>query len=87
MDYFVFYGIAVLAAYKALCPDGRRPPCPDPVGLILIGLIIGAIAAVAYYFLFVAKRALECCDLIAVALLAYLFTHFIWTLFFRKKQA
>ena len=86
MEGFVFYSAAALAGVLAICPRGRRPPCPDPVGKSLIGLLFGVIAAVAYYFLFVGKRALECYDIVAVILYAYLFSHFIWILFFTEKE-
>ncbi len=83
-----FFVVAVLAAYKGWCPRGQRPPCPDPVGKTLIGgIITGVTAALAYYFLFVGKRALECCDLIAVILIAFLFAVLIQTLFFAKREA
>lgn len=83
-----FIVVAVLAAYKGWCPRGHRPPCPDPVGKVLLGgTITGAIAGFAYYFLFIGKRALECYDLIAVILIAFLFAVFIQTLFFAKREA
>lgn len=89
MHQIIFYGVAALAGFRALCPPDAglrdRDPCPDPLARILFGFITGAIAAVAYFFLFVGKRALEVCDLIAVAMLAYLFSYFIWALFFAKK--
>jgi len=79
---------AVLAGYLAWCPRGGRPPCPDPIVKTLFGgFITGAIAGAAYLFLFVKDRAVECCDLIAVAVIAYLFALFIYTLFFAKKEA
>ena len=82
--------MAVFAGFRALCPPwatvADRPPCPDPLGRVLFGFIAGAIAALAYFFLFVGKRALECCDLIAVSILAYLFSYLIWALFFAKKR-
>jgi hypothetical protein len=85
-----FYAIAVLAGFRALCPPSQGAleydPCPDPLARVVYGFIAGAIAAVGYFFLFVGKRALECCDLIAVAILAYLFSYFIWALFFAKKS-
>lgn len=86
MEYVIFYAFAVLAGFKSMCPQGGRPPCPDPVAKALFGFITGAIAAVAYFFLFIGSRALECCDLIAVSILAYLFSHFIWAFFFTKKE-
>ena len=50
------------------------------------GLTWGKIAGVAYLLLFIGKRAIECCDLIAVAIIAYLFALFIYTLFLAKKE-
>jgi len=89
MEHIVFYAVAAFAGLRALCPPDAglrdRDPCPDPLARVLYGFITGAIAASAYFFLFVGKRALECCDLIAVAILAYLFSYFIWALFFAKK--
>jgi len=87
MEKIMFYVAAALAGVLAICPGGRKPPCPDPVAKSLLGLVFGVIAAIAYYFLFVGKRALECCDIIAVVLIAFLFSHFIWILFFAKKEA
>ncbi|MFZ2055102.1 MAG: hypothetical protein WAU81_13020 [Candidatus Aminicenantales bacterium] len=86
MDKIIFYAASALAGFLAICPRGKKPPCPDPLAKSLLGLVMGVIAAIAYYFLFVGTRALECCDIIAVVLIAFLFSHFIWTLFFAKKE-
>ena len=78
---------AVLAGYLAWCPRGGKPPCPDPLIKTLFGgLISGAIAGVAYLLLFIKDRGVECCDLIAVAVISYLFALFIYTLFFAKSK-
>jgi hypothetical protein len=86
----IIYGIAIFAGFRALCPPSAgvrdHDPCPDPLGKVLFAIFGGAIAAVAYLYFFIGKRTLECCDLIAVAIFAYLFSHFIWTLFFAKKE-
>lgn len=87
MEKVLFFAFAALAGYAAWCPRGGRPPCPDPVSKALFGLIVGAIAGLAYLLLFLGKRAVECCDLIAVAIIAYLFALFIYTLFFAKREA
>jgi hypothetical protein len=90
MPQIIFYGIAIFAGFRALCPPtaGFRDhdPCPDPLGKVLFAIFAGAIAAVAYIFLFMGNRALEWGDLIAVSILAYLFSNFIWTLFFTKRE-
>jgi len=86
MEIAIFYGVAALAGFAAICPRGRKPPCPDPIAASLWGLVIGVLAAVAYYFLFLAKRSLESGDLLAVALVAYLLSHFIWIFFFAKRE-
>ncbi len=83
----LFFAFAAFAGYAAWCPRGGKPPCPDPVVKALFGLIVGAIAGLAYLLLFIGKRAIECCDLIAVAIIAYLFALFIYTLFFAKREA
>jgi hypothetical protein len=87
MDKIIFYVAPALAGFLAFCPRGHKPPCPDPLAKVLLGFVLGVIAAIAYYFLFVGTRALESCDIIAVVLLAYLFSHFIWVFFFGKKEA
>jgi len=76
---------AALAGYAAFCPRGGKPPCPDPMFKTLSGLVVGAIGGLAYLLLFIKGRAIECCDLIAVAVIAYLFALLIYTLFFAKK--
>lgn len=83
----MYFSFAALAGAVAFCPRGHRPPCPDPLMKSLVGLVFGAIAGVAYLLLFIGKRAIECCDLIAVAIIAYLFALFIFNLFFAKKEA
>lgn len=83
----MYFSFAALAGYAAFCPRGGKPPCPDPVLKTLFGLVVGAIAGIAHLFLFIGKRDIECCDLIAVAVIGYLFAHFIYTLFFAKKEA
>jgi hypothetical protein len=87
MKEVIFYGVAALAGFLAICPGGRKPPCPDPIAASLWGLVMGGLAGVAYYFLFLGKRALESWDLLAVALVAFLLSHFIWIFFFAKREA
>ena len=81
-----FFAVAALAGYAAFCPRGGKPPCPGPLAKTLFGLVVGAVAGLAYLLLFIGKRAIECCDLIAVAVIAYLFALFIYTLFLAKKE-
>lgn len=87
MEKVIFFAFAALAGYVAFCPRGGKPPCPGPLAKTLFGLVVGAVAGVAYLLLFIGKRAIECCDLIAVAVIAYLFALFIYTLFLAKKEA
>jgi hypothetical protein len=87
MERVMLYIIGVLAGHVASCPPGRGRPCPDPLFKSLFGPVIGVIGVIGYVFLFLGKRAIEPCDLIAAGLIAYLFSHFIWTLFFTKKEA
>ena len=87
MEKVILYTVAALAGYLAICPPGRRRPCPDPLAKSSLGLVFGAIAAIGYVFLFLGKRAVEPCDLIAAGFIAYVFTNFIWTLFFTEKEA
>lgn len=84
---FLAFGIGISASVKSICPGGRRPPCPDPLWMILGAFLLGGIATALYVFLFMGKRAFECCDLIAIAVFSYLFTHFFWTLFSKKREA
>jgi hypothetical protein len=87
MEKVLFFAFAALAGYLGWCPRGGRPPCPDPIAKTLFGgLISGALAGIAYLFLFLKDGIVECCDLIAVAVLAYLFALFIHTLFFAKAK-
>jgi hypothetical protein len=55
--------------------------------MLLGAFLLGGIATALYVFLFMGKRAFECCDLIAIAVFSYLFTHFFWTLFSKKSEA
>ncbi len=87
MEKVMLYLVGAFAGHLAICPPGRRRPCPDPLVKSLVGAGIGAIAVLGYVFLFSGKRAFGPSDLIAVGLTAYLFTNFIWNLFFAKKEA
>lgn len=88
METALLFSASVLAAYRGWCPRGGRPPCPEPLMKTLLGgIITGAIAGASYLFMFVGKRALESCDLIAVIIIAYLFATFIQTLFFAKGKS
>jgi len=87
MEKLMLYVVGALAGHLAICPPGRRRPCPDPLAKSLLGLVIGAIAVIGYVFLFLGKRAIVPPDLIATGLTAYLFSNFIWTLLFTKKEA
>jgi hypothetical protein len=80
------FGTGISASVKSICPGGRRPPCPDPLRMLLGAFLLGGIATALYVFLFMGKRAFECCDLIAIAVFSYLFTHFFWTLFSKKSE-
>ena len=86
MEKAILIVVSGLAGYFAFCPRGGKPPCPGPLAKSLFGLVVGAIAGIAYLLLFIGKRVIECCDLIAVAVIAYLFALFIYTLFLAKKE-
>jgi len=76
--------IGALAGLRAICPRGGDD-CPKL--RVVLGLILGAVAGVCYILLFLGKRALECCDLIALILVAYLFTFFISNFLPEKKTS
>ncbi|MBN1222688.1 MAG: hypothetical protein JXB23_05535 [Candidatus Aminicenantes bacterium] len=74
--------MAGFAGGVAKCPrEGEN--CPKL--RVLWGFILGVVAAVVYILVFLGGRVLECCDLIAIILVAYLFTYFIDSLFPGKK--
>jgi hypothetical protein len=74
--------IAGFAGVAAKCPRGDDD-CP--ILRALFGFVLGLVAVIVYILVFLGGRVLECCDLIAIILVAYLFTYFIDRVFSGKK--
>jgi hypothetical protein len=78
---------SVFAAVKGICPDPTNPKC-DPIRGISrfwVGLVIGLIVFVAFYFLCIGdKKPIDCCHYLAMLATSYLFGHFV-NVFSRKK--